>query len=466
MDPLLRQEALVKKSQGDNYVGKRQAMVAARLQARGLKGRAYYDSADHSMQQQKKQQQIAAAAAAQEEEEAKEGPNEEANEGQSEESEAATSAPGGKSSALAKSNPLAANKSSAAPTARSTPLGTEKTFNKFASESGSLNPAKRAGANKPESGSLGAAPQNRGTGSEPRVVSLGSLGAGKAGAKSTLAPGAKPTVLAAPVAAEQESATPAATEQEPAAAAAIAASAGEDSEGASVGLDAESSASGLARKPSLSSSPAPAIGAVKPAPAVGLRVSGVRAGGIGASESGDQSQLGSSVRSAAAAEPVKSGVPAVAVGGVRSTGIKIRSLGDSGANASVGPRTSNISASGAGLSKMPSGDSNAAAGGLDGRAANITPAAVGGVRTVKLGTGGVRSVNLGVRTQQQINSMPKAYDLGRSLHRGPSSGTSPLGARGPSSGTHGVSPLASKQGSSSLLSQSSVSSLNKGDGDS
>eukprot|EP00184_Porphyridium_aerugineum_P004712 CAMPEP_0184699450 /NCGR_PEP_ID=MMETSP0313-20130426/5721_1 /TAXON_ID=2792 /ORGANISM="Porphyridium aerugineum, Strain SAG 1380-2" /LENGTH=388 /DNA_ID=CAMNT_0027158545 /DNA_START=404 /DNA_END=1570 /DNA_ORIENTATION=+ len=57
MDPLAKQEALIKQSQGENYVGKRQAMVAARLQARGLKGRAYYDSADHSMQQQKKQQQ-------------------------------------------------------------------------------------------------------------------------------------------------------------------------------------------------------------------------------------------------------------------------------------------------------------------------------------------------------------------------------------------------------------------------
>ncbi|KAA8498734.1 hypothetical protein FVE85_6319 [Porphyridium purpureum] len=56
MDPLAKQEELVKKAQGENYVGKRQAMVAARLQARGLKGRAYYDSADHSMAQQKKQQ--------------------------------------------------------------------------------------------------------------------------------------------------------------------------------------------------------------------------------------------------------------------------------------------------------------------------------------------------------------------------------------------------------------------------
>mmetsp|Transcript_13805 Transcript_13805/g.29886 ORF Transcript_13805/g.29886 Transcript_13805/m.29886 type:complete len:359 (-) Transcript_13805:96-1172(-) len=54
MDPLLRQEELVKQSQGEGYVKKRQAMVAARLSARGLKGRAYYDSADHSMQQQKK----------------------------------------------------------------------------------------------------------------------------------------------------------------------------------------------------------------------------------------------------------------------------------------------------------------------------------------------------------------------------------------------------------------------------
>eukprot|EP00184_Porphyridium_aerugineum_P000500 CAMPEP_0184704192 /NCGR_PEP_ID=MMETSP0313-20130426/30392_1 /TAXON_ID=2792 /ORGANISM="Porphyridium aerugineum, Strain SAG 1380-2" /LENGTH=378 /DNA_ID=CAMNT_0027165165 /DNA_START=63 /DNA_END=1199 /DNA_ORIENTATION=- len=59
MDPLAKQEALIKQSQGENYVGKRQAMVAARLQARGLKGRAYYDSADHSMQQQKEQQQQA-----------------------------------------------------------------------------------------------------------------------------------------------------------------------------------------------------------------------------------------------------------------------------------------------------------------------------------------------------------------------------------------------------------------------
>jgi len=460
MDPLLRQEALVKKAQGDNYVGKRQAMVAARLQARGLKGRAYYDSADHSMQQQKKNQQ----AAEKEQEQSADGGG---GGGGAQDNSAGTQAHQTSSTPAKGASPMAGGVTNPGSRVKSSPLGTEKKLNKFASESGSLGSTGRRVASKPESGALGGgAPVRVGGGGvtpaaggvagvsassaaggpERRVVSLGSMGANRGAPKPALSTASKPAISTS------------------------APTAGDTPTSSAVCNEPEASSSESAQ-------PAPpAAGVRTSAPTVGVRVGGIKTGSIGGSESGSAGPAssvspvrtsgsetgagGSGAGMTGVGTAGSSGIktapaPAVAGTGIRSTGIKIRTSGSNevGAAPSLGTRTSNPNAI-ASVGKLGVGTSSAAAAhgvSTSGTGGGGAPApAVSGVRTVKLGGGGggVRSVNLGIRAQQPLNSMPKAYNLDRSVHRLPSTGASPLGA---------------SQGS--LLSQASVKSAESCSGD-
>jgi len=354
MDPLARQEELIKKSQGENYVGKRQAMVAARLQARGLKGRAYYDSADHSMQQQKNQQE-------------KQAQHMQSVSGENDVKVEEPSSQGARVGAVAK------------------PL------NKFASESGSLQPIRRS-VERPESGSLGA---------------LGKTGGSQAQTESLVT----------------DSEAEISTEERASHAVISSPSVSSRTEG-SLGTPQTQQAqsrSVLGGMP-LVASPQPSVANRTSLKSYTIAAPKVVSTAQRNSNSSNPTLGGNQNTVSAPATTTGSGLGSGS--GIRSTGIKIRSM-------SSGPYAGNSEQ----LSARPNNPSVASTGMSSGSKIAVPSKSLGGsanepgsgVRTVKLASGGVRSVNLGINVRQPMNTMPKAYDLNREqLHRG-ATGISPLG---------------------------------------